>query len=200
MNIGYVRVSAKDQNEEMQLMSMENMNIDKFYIDKKSGKNIDRKAFQEMMSFIRDGDTLFVYHYDRLARNALDALLTLKKLDEKGVELVCIKLNIDTRTPVGRAMYGMHAVFAEMFVNDLDEKRRDGIENARRRGVHMGRPWKETPKEFEKVYKSWKEGKITAKQAFTALGLTKNTFYNMVKAHEKGIDRKKLSKNYLKVI
>ena len=209
MNIGYVRVSAKDQNEEMQIAEINkycaarNDKIDDkgYYIDKKSGENIEnRPKFNEMLKFVRSGDTIFFYDYDRFARDTVDLITTVDDLQKKGVTIVCLQRNIDTRTPEGRLMLTILAGIAEFERSKIRERQKHGIENAKRKGKHIGRPWIEPPKEFEKVYKIWKEGKITAEQAFTSLGLRKNTFYSMVKAHEKGIDRKKLSKNYLKVI
>ena len=74
MKVGYVRVSSLDQNEERQIKSLEEAGAEEIFIDKKSGKNIDRPKLQEMLTFIRKGDVVIVSEFSRLARNTKDLL------------------------------------------------------------------------------------------------------------------------------
>ena len=85
MRVGYVRCSTVVQNESRQLSMMEEQNVEKIFMDKASGKNTDRKAFKEMMAFIREGDIVVCESISRIARNTRDLLSIISELTEKGV-------------------------------------------------------------------------------------------------------------------
>ena len=104
MRVGYVRCSTAEQNEARQLKMMEEQKVEKIFIDKASGKNVNRKDFKAMMTFVRAGDTVIVESISRIARNTSDLLAIISSLTEKGVEFVSLKENIDTTTPHGRFM------------------------------------------------------------------------------------------------
>lgn len=99
MKVGYVRVSTIDQNPARQLELMKSFGVEKVYSEKLSGKNIDRPQFKEMLSFLREGDTLYVESFSRLSRSTRDLLNTVSTLTEHGVNLVSHKETVDTTTP-----------------------------------------------------------------------------------------------------
>ena len=99
MRVGYVRCSTAEQNEARQMKMMEEQKVEKIFIDKASGKNVDRKDFKAMMAFVRAGDAVIVESISRIARNTRDLLTIISSLTEKGVEFVSLKENIDTTTP-----------------------------------------------------------------------------------------------------
>ena len=78
-NIAYIRVSTIDQNEARQKEALKPYNIDKWYIDKASGKNTDRPKFKEMMSYIREGDTIYIKDFSRLSRSTSDLLKIIER-------------------------------------------------------------------------------------------------------------------------
>lgn len=82
MRVGYVRCSTIEQNEARQLKMMEEQKAEKLFIDKASGKNTDRKAFKEMMGFVRAGDMVIVESISRIARNTRDLLSIVSELTE----------------------------------------------------------------------------------------------------------------------
>ena len=114
MRVGYVRCSTIEQNEARQLKMMEEQRAEKLFIDKASGKNTGRKAFKEMMSFVRAGDMVIVESISRIARNTRDLLSIVSELTEKQVEFVSLKENIDTTTPQGRFMLTVFGALAEL--------------------------------------------------------------------------------------
>ena len=77
MVIGYVRCSTEEQNEERQLQMMQEHHAEKIFMDKRSGKNTDREKYKEMMSFVREGDTVITESISRIARNTKDLLITV---------------------------------------------------------------------------------------------------------------------------
>ena len=91
MKIGYIRVSTADQNPERQRTELEAADVEEIYEDRVSGKNLDRPQLQEMLAFIRKGDTIIVHSLDRLARNLSDLLKTVEALTQKGVSIHFLK-------------------------------------------------------------------------------------------------------------
>ena len=113
MNVAYVRVSTIEQNEARQLEALEKYNIEKWFTEKISGKNADnRPELQTMLEFVREGDTVFIHDFSRLARSTKDLLDIVELLNNKGVHLVSNKENLDTSTPQGKLMFTMFAAFA----------------------------------------------------------------------------------------
>ena len=91
MRVGYIRVSTVDQNTDRQL---EGIQLDKKFIDKSTGKNIDRTQYENMMNFVREGDRVIIHSMDRLARNLENLRDTVKNLTEKKVVVEFVKENL----------------------------------------------------------------------------------------------------------
>ena len=183
MRVGYIRCSTIEQNEARQLKMMEEQNAERLFIDKASGKNTDRKAFKEMMAFVRAGDTVIVESISRIARNTRDLLSIVSDLTEKGVEFVSLKENMDTTTPQGRFMLTVFGALAELERENILERQREGIEIAKSEGKYKGRkPVEVDEKRFKEVCARWRSGEITATAAMQEVGLKPNTFYRRVKA------------------
>ena len=98
MNIAYIRVSSIDQNEQRQIEAMQKYNIEKWFIEKVSAKDTNRPKLQEMLEFCREGDTVHIHDFSRLARSTKDLLDIVELLNYKGVTLISNKENIDTTT------------------------------------------------------------------------------------------------------
>lgn len=105
MNVAYVRVSTADQHEDRQIKALEAHNIEKWFTEKVSGKNMDRTQLQLALDFVREGDTLYVHDFSRLARNLRDLLSIAAMLQDKKVRLVSLKENYDTGTAYGKFMF-----------------------------------------------------------------------------------------------
>ena len=183
MRVGYVRCSTLEQNEARQLKMMEEQNTERVFIDKASGKNTDRTAFKEMMSFVRSGDTVICESISRIARNTRDLLSIVSELTERGVEFISLKEQIDTTTPQGRFMITVFGALAELERENILERQREGIEIAKAEGKYKGRKPIEV-ENFPNIYNQWKSGAITARQSMRILNLKPNTFYRRVKDYE----------------
>lgn len=138
-NVAYIRVSTLEQNEARQREALEARDIDRWFIDKRSGKDTDRPEFQNMMQWIRDGDTLFIHDLSRLARSTKDLLEILEVLERKGVALISNKESIDTGTATGKLIVTVIAAINEFERANLLERQREGIEIAKRQGKYRGR-------------------------------------------------------------
>ena len=180
MKVAYIRVSTEEQHEARQKEAMKGFGIDKYFIEKKSGKNADRPQLQAMLEFVREGDTVYIHSLDRLARSTKDLLAIVEQLQAKGVELHSNKESIDTSTATGKLMLTMIGAIAEFERQNLLERQREGIAIAREQGKYTGRKPIQTP-EFEQVTAKWRSGAITAAEAMRTLHMSKTTFYRRVK-------------------
>lgn len=194
MKIGYVRVSSAGQNTERQEVLMERLGVDKIFIDVCSGKNANRPQLMAMMDYVREGDTIIVESISRLARNTKDLLNLTDQMIEKGVDFISQKETIDTNTPAGKAMLTIFGAISQLERDYIRERQQEGIDLAKARGAYRGRQPIDVNKEaFEKEYKLWKDGHITAVLAMSHLGLKPNTFYRRVKAYEDSLKEKENS-------
>lgn len=185
MKVGYVRVSTEEQNTIRQEVLMRELGVDKIFIDKASGKNTARKELQNMLQFVRVGDTVIVESYSRLARSTRDLLDIVEALKSKGVEFISKKEAIDTCTPAGRLMLTTFAGLYQFERESTLERQAEGIKEAKKAGKYKGRkPLTVDWDKFEKLYPDWKSGKITAVAMQKALNLTAPTFYRRVKEYE----------------
>ncbi len=139
MNIAYIRVSTEEQNEARQREALEQHNIDKFFIEKASGKNTKRPELQKMLDWAREGDTIFIHDLSRIARSTKDLLELLDTLDAKKVALVSDKENIDTTTATGKLIVTVIGAINEFERANLLERQREGIAIAKREGKYKGR-------------------------------------------------------------
>ena len=181
MKIGYVRVSTKEQNTARQEKVMEELGVEKVYIDKMSGSDAKRPELQAMMEFVREGDEVIVSEISRFARNTRDLLELVDRLREKGVDFKSMKEAIDTTTPTGKFMLTVFAAVAELEREYIKQRQREGVEAGGDKG---GRPRVEAGKDFEEEYAKWKSGEQTAVETMKKLGLKPNTFYRRVKEYE----------------
>jgi DNA invertase Pin-like site-specific DNA recombinase len=182
MKIGYVRVSTQEQNEGRQTEAFSNMGVDKLFVDKLSGKNLNRPQLAEMLAYIREGDIVVVESISRLARNTRDLLDIVEKIKNKGASFVSLKESIDTDSVSGKFMLTIFAAMAELERGYILERQAEGIALAKREGKYKGRaPIAVDEEKFRKVCARWREGKISAVQAMAELELKPNTFYRKVK-------------------
>lgn len=140
--IGYARVSTADQSLQLQIDALKKEGVtDSFmYTEKESGGKWDRKELHRMLDSLRKGDTLVVYKLDRLARSQKQLQDIAHLLKDKGVHLVSISEQLDTSTAMGKAMFGMIGVMAELERDMIRERTQAGLEAARARGRKGGRP------------------------------------------------------------
>ncbi len=185
MKVGYVRVSSVEQNEARQLKQMEKFEVEKLFTEKVSGKNIqDREELKKMLDFVREGDTVYVHDFSRLARSTKDLLDITELLNKKGVALVSFKESIDSSTATGKLMLTMIGAINEFERTNLLERQREGILIAKQLGKYKGRKPIPFPKNWKEIYPIWKTREITARQAMQMTGLKHCTFYKLVKDWE----------------
>ena len=188
MKLFYCRVSTEQQNEERQIVSAHELGIDDEYIfiDKQSGKDTERKELKRLLEFCRKGDTIYCESISRIARNTKDLLNIIEELNQKQVEFVSVKENIDTTTPQGKFMLTVFAACAELERGCILQRQREGIAIAKSQGKYKGRqPKKIDDNRFKTMCAEWRRKERTAVSIQREFEITAQTFYRWVK--EKGI-------------
>ena len=185
-NIAYIRVSTKEQNTGRQHedFNARGIVLDKVFEEKVSGKNTDRPQLQSMLAYLREGDTLYVESFSRLARSTRDLLNIVNTLTEKGVSFISLKENVDTTTSQGKFMLTVFAGLYELERDNILERQREGIDLALKEGRPYGRPSVTVSDTFSEHYQQWKNGDLKAVDFMKLENIPKSTFYKLVKRYE----------------
>lgn len=200
----YARVSTCEQNLDRQLEAFQKMGADEREIitDKESGRSLARPGYQALKTaMLRPGDTLVVKSLDRLSRSKADIKNELQFFKDNGIRLKVI----DLPTTMMELPEGQEWVF-EMVNNILIEvlgtiaeqeretirrRQREGIDAAKARGRHLGRPAAQRPENWDEVIAFWRAGEITAREAMRRLKMKKTVFYRTLKqSYEEGASPK----------
>lgn len=150
MKYGYARVSTVSQELEVQLTALENEGCDKIYSEKFTGTKSDRPQLQEVLSLLKEGDTLVVTKLDRLARNTVEGIEIVKGLFSKGVRVHVLNVGLLEDTTMGRFFLTTLLAVAEMERNLIVERTQEGKAIAKQRDdFREGRPNKFSKKQIE---------------------------------------------------
>ncbi|HGA1938973.1 TPA: recombinase family protein [Streptococcus agalactiae] len=196
MKYGYIRVSTKEQNIDRQLSAIlkEDIEMNKIYIDKASGKNFNRKQYRKLMKKIKSGDELYIKSIDRLGRNYDEIIKEWNLITkEKNAEIIVLDFPLlDTRTKVSDItgkfiadiVLQILSYVAQIERENIKQRQMEGIREAKKKGIKFGRSKKEIPKEFDDVAKQWRNNKISLRNGAKQLNVSHTTFSNWIK--EKG--------------
>ena len=185
MRIGYVRCSSNDQNPARQQKLLQDAGCEKVFMDLLSGKDMKRPGLQEMLSFVREGDVIYVESISRLARSTKDLLQIVEQLREKNVQFISDKENIDTETSQGKFMLTVFAAIAEMEREQIRQRQAEGIEIAKMSGKYKGRkPVQYDQLLFEQLYDAWKKGNITQQYMCKRLNISRSTLARRIRDME----------------
>lgn len=190
----YARVSSKEQNLDRQIQAFKKLGADEREIicDKESGKNLERAGYQALKNTIlRNGDTLIVKSLDRLSRNKSDIKNELQYFKENNIRVKVIDLPTTMMDlpegqewvfdMVNNILIEVLGTIAEQERHTIRKRQREGIDAAKAKGKHMGRPKLVMPDNWYEIVSNWKNKKITARKAMKELGISKSSFYKLVK-------------------
>ena len=190
--IGYVRVSSAEQNEDRQLIALKRLGVrdECIYMDKQSGSDFVRPQYQKMLSELSEGDVLYVTSIDRLGRNYEEIQNQWRIITKKmNVDICVLDMPLlDTR--VGKDLIGTFiadivlqilSFCAESERKNIHERQKQGIAAAKDRGVVFGRPKVSLPDNFMDIVCKWKKGLISADEAAGLCDISRSTFYRRVK-------------------
>lgn len=183
--VGYARVSSADQNEARQLQALGT--VDRLFTEKVSGKNTDRAALQELLGYVREGDTVRVQSPDRLARSTTDLLGLAQTFQDKGVALEFVdNPSLNTDTPQGEFMLTVLAAVAQLERAVILERQAEGIALAKQRGVYDKAP-KLSRKQVSQAHQQVAAGVPKARIA-RELSCSRQTLYTALKGEGKYAD------------
>jgi DNA invertase Pin-like site-specific DNA recombinase len=179
--IGYIRVSSLGQNTDRQLSDLK---LDRIFEDKVSGKDTNRPKLQEMIKFVREGDTVVVHSMDRLARNLDDLRALVKSLTSKGVTVKFMKEGLSFSgddKPMPKLLLSVMGAFAEFERALIKERQLEGIAIAKQKGAYKGRKRVLTPEDVAQIKEQLRRPE--AKKAVVARewGVSRETLYKYLK-------------------
>lgn len=194
---GYARVSSKEQNLDRQTELLgQYVPPENILTDKASGKDLERPTYQALKGSLglRPGDTLVITSLDRLSRSKADIRSELQWFQSHQIRLKVLDLPTSmVEVPEGQEwiieminniLIEVLASMAEQERRLIRKRQREGIEAAKKKGKHLGRPKLEIPEQFPEVYGRWKNGELTAKAAMGMLGMASTSFYRTVRQYE----------------
>ncbi|MED2839074.1 recombinase family protein [Bacillus wiedmannii] len=202
---GYIRVSTKDQNEQLQLHKMMERGVEarRIFVDKASGRHFDRPQYQLLRKILSTGDIVYIDALDRMGRNYDEVISEWKYIiRELQADIVVLENETLFDSRKFREMGDMGRLMEDQFLSLLsyvaDQERKkfrqrqaEGIAVAKSQGKHLGRPQvnlltlsKQQINIIEETHSKWKNGEISAIMFMTMLELKKNTFYKIMKEYE----------------
>jgi DNA invertase Pin-like site-specific DNA recombinase len=184
MKIGYARVSTKDQNLDLQIEALQKAGCEKIFEEKISGSTKSRSELDKMVEQFRSGDELYVWRLDRLGRSLKHIIDLVLALSEKGIIIKGLADGVDTSTINGRLFLNLMASLAEYERELIRERTKAGLQSARARGRLGGRPKgfsKENISKLLLMRSVYRNAKKSPEEIYTALGLTRATFYRYAK-------------------
>lgn len=179
--IGYVRVSSYDQNPERQLA---HERLDRTFTDRLTGKDVNRPQLVELISFVREGDTVLVHSMDRLARNNRDLNSLVEKITGKGVAVRFVKEGLiftGDDSPMSKLLLDVMGAVAEFERALIKERQLEGIAIAKTKGVYKGRKKALSSEQIEDLKNRVAAGNETKTSLASEFGISRETLYQYLR-------------------
>ena len=185
---GYIRVSSRDQNIDRQVQALEQAGLTRkqMMIDYQTGKHFNRKNYQKLVKKFKKGDELYIQSIDRLGRNYEDILKQWRFLTTvKQIDIIVLDFPLlDTRFPVqgitGKFLADLVlqvlSYVAQIEREHISQRQKQGIEEAKKKGIRFGRPPKKYPENFYQIAKLWQQGSISLRKGAETLHVSHSTF------------------------
>ena len=178
--VGYIRVSSFDQNTDRQL---DGLKLDRVFIDKASGKDINRPELEKLLAYVRAGDTIVVHSMDRLARNLDNLRQLVHEFTSRGIKIQFIKEGLTFTgedSPMSTLLLSVMGAFAEFERALIRERQLEGITLAKQRGAYKGRKKVLTAEQIKKIKERITTGEKKSKIA-KDFGISRETLYQYLK-------------------
>ncbi len=186
MLIGYARVSTQDQTADLQIDALRAAGCEKIFIETASGSKADRPELLKALEYMRGGqDSLVVWKLDRLARSLLQLIETVNDLQNRDIGFRSLTENIDTSSSGGRLIFHIFSSIAEFERDLIRERTKAGLEAARKRGKHGGRPKAMDSAAIVQAKALFAQGDMTAKQVAKRLNVSVATLYRYLQPANK---------------
>lgn len=176
---GYARVSTAEQILDRQLDMLSKYGVDRIYSEKMTGTRRDRPELQRMLTDLDKGDTVVVESLSRLGRSTKNLIELMELFNDKGVNLVSLKENIDTTTPTGKLLFTLISAISQFERDCLAERTKEGLAAARARGRKGGRP-KKSSSIIEKAIKLYNSKEYSIAEIKELTGVSRSTLYRYI--------------------
>ena len=196
---GYIRVSSNDQNEDRQVLALKKLGLsdDQIFVDKQSGKDFNRPAYQKLVSILKEGDLLYVVSVDRLGRNYDEILEQWRNLTKiKKIDICVLDMPLlDTRN--GKDLMGSFiadlvlqilSFVAQSERDNIRKRQAEGIAAAKLRGVQFGRPQLEFPDEIDELLELWDQHIVSMDELLEECKMYRATFYRKIKNYKNRLE------------
>jgi DNA invertase Pin-like site-specific DNA recombinase len=180
MLVGYARVSTVDQNLDLQLDALKKAGCEEIFVEKASGAQRDRPELKAALKYLRKGDTIVVWKFDRLARSLKQLIETVEDLERRKINFRSLTESLDTTTHGGRLIFHIFAALAEFERGNIRERTLAGLAAARARGARPGRKPKLGPKDIAAAKALLRDPNISIADAAKRLGVAVSTLYRHI--------------------
>jgi DNA invertase Pin-like site-specific DNA recombinase len=177
--IGYARVSTIGQNIDSQIDALQKAGCGKIFSDKMTGSHMVRPGWDQFLEYARPGDTLVVSELSRMTRSLMDLLTTARVLEQRQINLVSLRENIDTNTATGRCFLSMMGAIHQMERELRAERAAAGRSSAKARGKTGGRP-KTDPEKLENARILYENSDKTAAEVCEIVGVGRRKFFSYI--------------------
>ena len=178
--IAYARVSTEQQSLDRQLDALERYGYDEIFTEKMTGTKADRPELDKVKLVARDGDVVVIESLSRLGRSSKDLLNLLDEFDNKGVQVVSLKENIDTRTPTGKLITTVLSAISQFERDLIVQRTQEGMAAAKARGKTGGRPPVDK-KAIERAVKLYESKMYSVKEIVGLCGISQATLYREIR-------------------
>ena len=175
--LGYARVSTTEQKAHLQTDALKAAGCVRVWTDTASGTLDHRPELDQVLDHLRPGDTLAVWRLDRLGRNLRHLITTVTDLSARQVGFRSLTEGIDTTTPAGRLVFHVFAALAEFEHALIRERTTAGLQAARARGRHGGRPRTMTPDKLAVARQLYHQGDLPLTAIANTIGVSRSTLY-----------------------
>jgi DNA invertase Pin-like site-specific DNA recombinase len=191
--IGYLRVSGKQQDLSLQIDALKEAGVEKenLFIEQVSGNIMlsERPELKKCLNFLKKGDILIVWKFDRLGRSLKDLISIIQELHSKEVTFISLTEKVDTSSPIGSFFFEMIGAFAEFEHSIISERTRAGQSAARKRGVSGGRKDKLTLEQEKLLVTMYEENKSTLLEIQEKFNISKPTIYRYLNKNKLSIKK-----------
>jgi DNA invertase Pin-like site-specific DNA recombinase len=186
MKYAYGRVSTTGQDLTAQVKALKQAGAEKIISEKVSGKNLDRAGLQDLLMKLEAGDTLIITKMDRIARNVQDGIKLIDSLNERGIILHVLNMGLFDNSPTSKLIRNILLSVGEWEREMILERQKEGIAEAKERGVYKGRIKKYTEKHKGlqhalKLYDNRDTNKMTVNDIADITGVSRATLYREAK-------------------
>lgn len=182
MLFGYARVSTQSQNLDRQIDALRDYGVspDNLFVEKVSGTTKERPELVKLQQFLRDGDLLVIESLSRLGRSTKDLLTIIEHFENKGIKVISIKEQIDTRTPTGKLLTTVLMAMSQFERDIIVQRTHEGLAAARARGRKGGRP-PLSQAQIKQALALYDSKKLSIKEICNATKMSQSSLYNMIR-------------------